>query len=104
MLMAGSKWKIYTRHGGVMLSINKNIVLNQPDKEKVSSSSSLMARYPWYSEDKERKDKLAGIWNSIEKIHPNVRILWVVQVEDYYCLVSDGLVGSLSNDYRMFPE
>lgn len=99
MLKAGSKWKIYTRNGGIMFSINKDIVLISPNKGGLSPPDSIMAKYPWFSEV--QKEKLTEVWNPIERIHPSVRLIQIVQVEDYYCLISEGFYDS--HDYRMFP-
>lgn len=100
MIRAGSKWKIYTRHGGIKFSINKDIILNLPNKGKLTPPDSLMAKYLWFCEVRQKKEKLIEVWQIIKKIHPNVRIILIVQVEDYYCLVSDGLYNF--HDYRMF--
>jgi hypothetical protein len=101
MIRAGSKWIIYTRNGGVRFSINKDIVLNLPNKGKLTPPDSLMAKYFWFSEVRTRKEKVIELWQILKKIHPNIRIIQIIYVEDYYCLISEEHFNC--HDYRMYP-
>ena len=97
MLMAG-KWKICNRYGSIFFTITKDIILNQPNK--ISPPDSLSAKYKWFSESRNQKREIPEVWRVIKKLHPNVRQIQIVQVEDYYCLVTDGICTV--HDYRMF--
>jgi hypothetical protein len=94
MLKASSRWKIYTRHGGLTFYINKDIILNHPNL--------LHSKNLWFSETSHNKEKLINAWQVVNRLHSDIRIIQIIQVEDYYCLISDGFYNS--HDYRMFPE
>jgi hypothetical protein len=91
MLRSG-KYIIYTRNGKITLPINKNIILNSPNK--ICSPDSIISKYSWFSETYENREKMIEAWNIIRKIHPNTRIIQIVQVEEYYCLVLTGLANT----------
>ena len=95
--MAG-KWKICNRHGSIFFSIEKNVALNQPSK--ISPPDSLIAKYLWFSESRKQRREIPDIWRVVKKLHSNSRSIQIIQVEDYYCLVIDGMYTV--HDYRMF--
>lgn len=97
MLMAG-KWKICNRHGSIFFSIAKDIILNSPNK--ISPPDSLSAKYKHFSESRNQKREIPEIWRVIKKLHPNSMQITILQVEDYHCLVTDGICTT--HDYRMF--
>jgi hypothetical protein len=74
--------------------------LNQPSK--VSPPDSLFAKYLWFSESRKQRKEIPNIWRVVKKLHPNTKIIQILQVEDYYCLVIDAI--HTVHDYRMFPE
>lgn len=99
MLMAG-KWKIYNRHGSLAFFIEKNLVLNQPSN--ISPPDSLFAKNLWFSESRKQRREIPDIWRVVKKLHPNTKTIQIIKVEDYYCLVIDGI--NTIHDYRMFRE
>lgn len=101
MIRADSKWKIYTRNGCIKFSINKDIILNTPNK--LAPPDSLIAKYNWFSEPRSRKEKVLEVWKIMNNMHPNIMNVQIIQVEDYYCLISEEYYNSI-HDYRMFPN
>ena len=84
MLSAG-KWKIYSRYGTITININKDIILNKPST--ITPPDSLFSKYMWFSESRKHKSEVLDIWRTIKKIHPNVKNIQIIQVEDYYSLI-----------------